>query len=354
MIEKDFARRAKVNVTFDGVDISKPLQRYFKSLTYTDNEEDPDDLEIQLADKDDVWLTEWLGNIEDAAMSVTNMKIDAEIVAENWRSGGGDKVLPCGQFELDTARGKGPPSTIIIMGTALPYSSQARQTKKSRSWEARKLSGIANDIAAANGMKVMYLSASDPYYARTEQVKTSDYKHLSRLCEKAGISLKTTNNTFVLFDQAEYEARPSIFTFKRGGGKYTKWEVYSGETNTKYASCRVSYTDPDTGKSVEGTAYVEDYNAKKENNQRHEVSAKVSSAAEAKALAEKHLRLVNKHQKTVVFTMPGNPDMMAGQPVDLAGWGMWTGKYIIKKAAHAVGDGGYVTRVDLRRVLEGY
>ena len=83
---------------------------------------------------------------------------------------------------------------------------------------------------------------------------------------------------------------------------------------TQYSSCRVSYVDP-TGKCIEGIAKVEDYKADAKNNQQLEITAKVSDKAEAKALAEKLLRKHNRYAKTASFTLPGNPDLVAGVAV---------------------------------------
>ena len=73
----------------------------------------------------------------------------------------------------------------------------------------------------------------------------------------------------------------------------------------------------------------------------------------AQALAKKSLRLHNKLAKTAVFTLPGDVGLVAGVTVELRGWGGWDGKYIITKAVHTVGRGGYTTQISIRKVL-GY
>ena len=253
-----------------------------------------------------------------------------------------------------TSNGNQTINTITIKATALPYSAQIRQTEKSKAWEAYTLSGIANEMAAANGMTCMFLANSDPSYGRVEQYKQSDIAFLSKLCHEAGISLKATNNLIVLFDQEDYEKKSPVLTIVRGSGSYTKHKLNAGTAGTQYASCRVSYTDPGTGKCIEATVKVEDYNDKAKNNQQLEITAKVASVAEAKTKAEKYLRLHNKYAKTATFTLPGNPDIVAGVTAKLTGWGAWDGKYIVEQAAHSVGSSGYTTQVKLRKTLEGY
>ena len=159
-----------------------------------------------------------------APASGAGFKISAVFVRENWTGGGRDKVLDCGQFELDSVDASGPPNTITIKATALPYSVQIRQTEKSKAWEAYTLSGIANEMAAANGMACMFLTTKDPSYSRVEQCKQSDISFLSQLCHEAGISLKATNNLIVLFDQEDYEKKSPVLTIhqaqdERGNGR---------------------------------------------------------------------------------------------------------------------------------------
>ena len=354
MSNKNLARRAAVGISFAGTDITKSIKPYLKAFTYTDNEADEaDDIQIQLHDRDTIWMEKWLNEAIDAA-SAAKLKIDSVIVRENWRGDGKDAVLPCGECELDTVDYSLPPAVITIKGTSLPFSAQIRQTKKNKAWENTTLSAIANELAGANGMTCMYESANDPFYKRVEQVDASDLDFLSRLCHDAGISLKATNSIIVLFDQATYEAKGAVITVRRGDGSYTKCKLTVGAPDAQYSSCRVSYVDPSTGKCIEATAKIEDYNADAKNNQQLEVKARVSSKDEAKALAEKHLRLHNKYTKSATFTMPGNPALVAGITVMLEGWGGWDGKYIITQAKHTVSDSGYTTQIKLRRVLEGY
>jgi phage protein D len=349
MSDKDLARRAVVNVSIGGADITHSLKKCLLSFAYTDNEEDEaDDLQIRIADRDGAWLTGLLSEAREA----TGLSVRASVVSENRHGDGKDGILDCGSFELDGLDADGPPSTITVMATSLPYGAQIRQTKKSKAWEGYSLSGIANEIAAASGMRLMYESASDPKYKRREQTKTSDIKFLSGLCRDAGISLKATGDALVLFDQAAYEAKPAALTLKRTGRGWLKYRLSSGEADTRYASCRVSYAGP--AGLIEGTAQTEDYDATNKNNQRLEVTAKVNNVAEAKELAAKKLRLRNKHEKTAEFTLPGNTDIAAGVTVALEGFGMWSGKYIVSQSKHTVGGSGYTTQVKLRRVLEGY
>ncbi len=299
-------------------------------------------------------------NTEDKAGK--GLKIQASIVRENWIGDGKDERMECGQFELDSVVAEGPPATITIKGTSLPYSSTIRQMQKSKPWENCTLSDIADEIASSNGMTTMLLFSYNPSYSRVEQYRTSDISFLQKLCQDAGYSLKVTNNIIVIFDQEAYESQTPIRTIRHGkAGGYTKYKLQTGK-NSIYTSCHVCYVDPD-GNLIEATAYTRDYDEKKskeakneensekdKKNQCLQIRQKVANTEEAMALAEKKLRLHNKYEFSAVFDFPGDPTLLAGCTVELADWGAFDGIYIIKQAKHSVGS-GYTTRITLRRVL---
>lgn len=283
------------------------------------------------------------------------MKISAVILRENWNSDGKDEMLDCGQFELDSVGASGPPATVTIKATSLPYSSTVRQVQKSKSWENTTLSAIAKKIATDNGMACMFESTADTAYTRVEQYRKSDITFLQQLCHNSGRSLKVTNNIIVIFDQEEYEKKRTVLTLTHGDGKYVKYKLSTGD-NDMYTSCRVSYTTSN-GAVISATAYVEDYNDTKDDNDKTknqclEVRQKVGSKEEAQTLAHKLLRLHNKFEYTANFTLPGNPRLVAGCSVMLKEWGAWSGRYIIKTAKHNISNAGYTTTIDLRKVID--
>ena len=363
-------RRASVRVCIGGADVTERLLRHLISMKCTDNDEDEaDDLELVLQDRGGLWSEEWLTDAVDAAAGVsdsggeTGLEISAAILVHNWRNDGKTEELDCGSYTLDSVEYTGPPAVLTMRATSLTFASQIRQTRKSKAWESYYLSGIAGEMAESVGMSVQFLAERDPYYEREEQYKESDIAFLKRLCHNAGLSLKSYDKTLVLFDQRAYEARePAVTIRKRTEAHsadperdYLSWNFQIGTADTQYTSCRVSYYDPETGATIEGIAWAEDYDAEKDkNDQRLEITAKVSTEGEALALAGKLLRLHNKLCRTVEFVLPGNPALAAGMTIRLAGWGGWDGKYIITQAAHTVDGEGFVTQITARRVIEGY
>lgn len=280
--------------------------------------------------------------------SSKGLLISANILRKNRCGDGKDDLLECGQFELDSVTAEGPPSTVTIKGTSLPYSSTIRQTEKSKSWENYTLSGIVKEIANGNGLAYMFSSSKDPSYRRVEQYRQTDVEFLEKLCHDSGLSLKITNNILVVFEQSMYERKNSIRTIRRNEG-YTKYKLNTAKNDT-YTSCKVSWTNS-SGKCISGTAYVDDYKENNERNQCLRINRCVSSASEAKELAKYYLRLHNKYELTATFTFPGDPALIAGVTVKLDGFGAWNGKYIISQSKHTVSNSGYQTQIILRKVI---
>jgi len=283
-----------------------------------------------------------------AALTRPVLKLEAELRKHSREDGGADAVLLCGEFVPDAATLQGAPSVLTIKASALAYSA-IRWEKHSRAWESYRLRGIAEEIARTNGLGCLYLSASDPEYDRKEQRRSSDIAFLQGLCKDAGIALKVTNNSLVLFDRAEYDKKPAVRTLKQGSGELLSYSFKAGKAGTAYASCRVRCTDPATGRLIEGVAYADDYDAENPQNRQLEITQRVSDIAGALALAAQRLRLANLYARKASVTLPGDPRLLAGLTVDCEGFGYFDGHYAISRAVHTVDSGGYRTQLTLRR-----
>ena len=209
---------------------------------------------------------------------------------------------------------------------------------------------MAEKIGKRSKFKVMYLSNSNPVYKRREQVNMTDIAFLKKMCKKAGISLKVTSKTIVLFDAADYEKKKEVKKIKAGKGNILSYSFSTKTADTAYSSCHVIYTDPDTKQTIEATYTPENANS---DGQTLEVKQKVSSVAEAKELARKSLRAKNKGETTAEFTLVGDVDYVAGITVRVYGYGEFNGKYIVEQATHSI-TGGYKVQIKLRSCLEGY
>lgn len=296
-------------------------------------------------------VTSTVKEAQETAQTGTGPKmVTAVLIQKNWDSTGKDLRLDCGTFEIDSIDVSGPPAKVALKSTSIPYTSTLRIEKKSRAWEKITLKDIGNQIAAESNLKLMYEAVYNPTYKRKEQVQTSDIAFLQKLCKAAGMALKVTTLTIVIYDAAEYDGKPAIKTFRYGSSDILSYKFGTSLTDTAYTSCHVSYTDPETKEVIEYT-YTPDSGTG--TGQTLEVNEKVTSTEEAMELAKKRLREKNTQEYTGSLKVVGDVRLVAGCTVKLKGFQSFDRKYKVTQAKHSL-TGGYTVDLQLKQVLEGY
>jgi phage protein D len=294
-------------------------------------------------------------NSNSGSRDIKGFNIYVIIIQKNWESDGKDRVLVCGEFEIDSTNAKGGDSggsRVTIKGTSLPHKSSTVRTQlKTRAWENIQLSSIAREIAVTNGLTCMYESSFNPVYKRLEQVQWSDIAFLKKLCRNAGISLKVINGIMVLFDCHEFEKKAAVFTIERGKSDVKSYRFGTSMNKTAYARCRVSYTNPSNGETIEYTYTPQDSDSE---GLTLEINEKVNNKNEARNLAMKRLREKNKNEYQAEFTLAEDVRYVAGVTVNMKGWGFFDGKYIISQTIRNISGSGGTLQIKLRRVLEEY
>lgn len=336
------ARRASIEVTYMGVDITKDITPDLLSFKYTDNaSEAADDIDIELKDEKAKWLTDWFPEKGDS--------IKATINTVNWSKEGDSKKLYCGTFIVDEPGYSGPPNKMTIKAIAVPSNTNFTSTKKSRAWENIKLSAIAQNIAASAGLDLFFDVPSDPLYSRKDQSETSDMSFLSDLCKKEGFGFKVTDSKIVIFDEVKYEKQASIITLSRLGGLVNSYDFKTTLTNSAYAGCRVKYRNAKSGATIEYLYTIKDL---EDSDKIYELNQIVTSYAEAVRLAQKKLREVNKKETTAKLNVIGDLRYIGTVCVELTGFGKFNGKYFVDKASHGLPN--YNVDLEMHKVLEGY
>lgn len=291
------------------------------------------------------------GQVATASVAVSKgLKLSAVIAAQNFSSDGKDKILDCGTFELDDISVSGPPTKLTLKGTSLAYSSTVRTQKKSKAWQKISLKEIAAEIASKNNLDLMYISSFNPFYSRKEQIKTSDAVFLTSLAKAAGIVLKITAGAIVLYDGEEFESNATVAKISAKSADIKTYSFDTGLNDTAYSACHVSWTKND-GTTIDYTYTPNDSNG---SGEILEVNEKVETREDARQLAMKRLRQKNKKETTCRFTLVGNTLLVVGVTIDVEGYGLFDGKYIINSAVHNVTGSGYTTQISASKCLEGY
>lgn len=362
--QEHLGRRAWLQVTYNGKDISEALAQYLISASYTDNlSGQVDDISLTLEDKAGLWQSDW--------MPVKGATLDITLCTYNWQGlydGEFDTTL--GTFEVDEIEMTSAPDVVNIKAVAISVGddSTLRSTLRSKTWENISVRKVANDIAWENGMKLFWDCDDNPDIDKLEQNDESDLSVLQKVCDDAGFALKITTDTIIVFDEAKYEqAEPVIEIYHPGtntiadvaeaDGTPTPDRIfhstgYSFKTKIRdvYKKCRIKYTN-DQDKSVIESTFTD---PNKSNGATLEIHQQVTSQAEADRLAKKKLREKNRDECTGSYSLDGCQFLCAGETIEMIGFGVFSGRYIVTQAKHDISGSGYVTSIDVRRCLIGY
>lgn len=331
------SRRVRIELIYEGANISENIAPFLLSFEYTDKSSgECDEIQITLEDKEGFWRDPWFPD--------KGSRISAQIVTVGWNKPDEIKTLPCGSFEIDEIEISDAPMTVNIKAVSAPRSANIRDEQKTRNWEDYKLSGIASDIAGSAEMSLEYLASKDPLYDTRNQVKQSDMAFLMKLCSDTGLALKVTDSKIVIFDEEEFESRDAVATIKRGDDRILSMSLKTKMAGT-YKGAKVSYNDTEADETIE--VYTED-GIVESTTQVRQVNQRVKNRAEAEDLAKSKLHEANKNEVTGSFNLVGELSLVGGSNVEISGYGKFDGVYFINSAKHSYSGSGYTTSIDIR------
>jgi len=346
-------------------DVSADIAKDLLSWSYLDKESgQADEISLQLKDETGKWAGSWRPD------SGENIKMFISTGTVNKR----EIELYCGRFFVDYQRVSGAPRVYELKAVSVPLNMPIRKLSKTRAWETRTLSEIAGRIAEEAEMELFFDSGIDPSFQRIDQSKESDLKFLNRLCEDNGLSMKVTDRKIVIFDQQRYEEKAPVKMFVLGVSDILSYDFEASQTDS-YKAVTIKWRDPK--KKVRGSAAGEQmfdkhgravkktsnpavneytYTDPKadENGQVFELKRRATSIEEAKQLAKAKLRKLNSKGVTGSLNIVGDPTIVAGCVVAIAGFGSFDGNFIVEEASHSGSSGGYTTALRLRKVNVDY
>ena len=335
------SRRTRVKCKYDNVDISQDIARFLKSFSVREVlSGEADSAEITLEDREALWQGDWFPE-RGAIMDIT-------LVISDWEGEGDNRELSLGKFEVDEITNTGPPNEAKIKLISVPNNTDLRGVERTRAWEQANISRIVRDVAEGAAMEHFYDAPEDPVIERAEQSEETDLAFLQKICKDAGLALKVTDKNVVVFDIAKYEAAEPVMTITKGKDNIISFDCRT-TIHEIYRACHVKYKHGKKGELIEYTFT----DSKRTTGRTLEVNEKVASIEEAEKLAKKKLREKNLDEVAVSLHMVGNLALLASNTVTLAGFHVYDGKYLITRSSHEIG-GGYTTKIELRRVIDGY
>ena len=318
----------EVLITYNGQDISKDLRPYLLSFTFTDNAKGKaDDISLTLQDSGGEWLRDWLPAKSDT--------ITASILTPQ-------QSLPCGSFSVDQADYSFPPHTLSIKGVSSDVTRSAVTELKTYVWGNMDIKSIAAEIASRNGL-ALFFDGGGGSVERAEQIEQTDLEFLRQLAGDFGLSVKVQKDKLIVYDTAEYEAKPEALTIEQGDKRLLTCR-FSTKTVKVYRKARLRYHHPVKNEDYDEEAEDDDEEGSERTLEIHE---RAETAGDAKRIATQRLLEANRKEITGSITLTGDTRLAAGVTVMLSGFGMFSGKHFVNKVTHKVDSGGYTTTIEL-------
>lgn len=330
------ARYVEIKIIYEGKNITQDLEPYLINFTYNDNSGDKsDDISLTLQDRDMHWLKEWLPSKGD--------KINATIIVHNWLDENDTQELDCGEYEVDEITYKSPPRTLEIKATSIKVKGSSIREKHNRAWENVKLKSIAQDIAVNNDLELFYDVDEDYYIERREQIETSDMEFIKGLCANYDLSVKVNDNKLIIFSETKYQEKDSVLTLDEDSANLINYS-FSSKSSQVYNKAHVRYHHTVKDETFD----VEEIDDSVEGSERVlEINERAESESEARSIARKKLSEANSREITGSITLMGDIRILAGVNIELTGFGMFDGKYMIESVSHKVTQ-GYSTSINIK------
>jgi uncharacterized protein len=321
-------------LTYSGVNITADVSEMVLAIRYIDRLDGTSgELEIELEDSTKLWQGPWYPAIGD----IVSLQIGYS----------SELLLDCGTFQIDELELDGPPDVMKLRCLAA-YITTAMRTANTVAYENMGIVEIAAQVATKYGLTMVTASsesANDITFARLTQRRQMDLEFLKRLAREHNFDFTVRAGQLIFYEREALEAVPAATLIARSD---TLRFAFRNRARRIYASAEFSYFDPDTKELISQSVPAD---GPSPTSDTLKIVARCENAEQAQVKAEAALHLHNMVLVDASIEGPGNTVLVAGNNVQLSGWGALDGKYLIETAKHHIGRAtGYTTAIAARRI----
>ena len=321
-------------LTYSDVNISADISQMVVAIRYVDRLDGASgELEVELEDSMKLWQGPWYPVLGD----VVSLQIGYS----------GESLLDCGEFQIDELELDGPPDVMRLRCLAA-YITSAMRTANTVAYENMGIVEIAGQIATKYGLALVTESSeseSDVVFARVTQRRQMDLEFLKRLGREHNFDFTVRAGQLVFYERPALESVAAAVVITRAD---TIRFSFRNRARRIYDGAEFSYFDPDTKELITQSVPADETSP---TGDTLKIVARCENAQQAQVKAEAALHLHNMVLVDASIEGPGNPMLVAGSNVQLSGWGVLDGKYLIETAKHQMARAtGYRTSIAARRV----
>jgi uncharacterized protein len=321
-------------LSYSGVNITADVSQMVLAIRYVDRLDGASgELEVELEDSTKQWQGPWYPALGD----VVSLQIGYS----------GETLLDCGEFQIDELELDGPPDVMRLRCLAA-YITPAMRTANTVAYENIGILEIAGQIAAKYGLTMVTAtddSESDLVFDRVTQRRQMDLEFLKRLAREHNFDFTVRAGQLIFYARPVLEAVAAVLTIMRSD--VIRFS-FRNRARRIYDGAAFSYFDPDTKQLITQSVRAD---SPSPTGDTLKIVARCENAQQAQVKAEALLHLHNMVFVDASIEGPGNPVLVAGNNVQLSGWGELDGTYLIETARHHLARAsGYSTSIAARRV----
>ena len=318
--------QADYRITLDGRDLSRLIAPNLISLSLSESRADEADMLALVLD--------------DARGTFAIPKRGASIkLAIGWV---GEPLVDKGAFTVDEVEHGGAPDVITIRARSASMT-KGMHERREKSWHRQTIGAIVRTIATRHGAT----AAVDATLAATridhvDQTQESDMSFLTRLARRydAVMTVKDKRLLFMPIGSGKtVSGKPlDVLAITRASGDQHRYHIAQRDD---YTSVRAHYHS-------NGAAAVGGRRRRKR-QERQGAARDYATEAEARAAAQADYARTQRGQSTLSYTLAlGRPELFPEMPVTVTGFKPEIDEtpWLVKKATHTIGDGGFTTALD--------
>jgi hypothetical protein len=337
-------RHPRWKLKYTGKDWSADISRMVVEITYTEGKAhhthdhqtigaESDEIEVTLEDRDRRWQGPWIPQRGD--------------FVELWMGYDGEKMLDCGDFEVDELELKTDASSgdTFHMKCIAAGIKPSLRTHRSDRYENATLIQVAQKIASRHGMTVLNAPANiNVMWQRLSQRHETDLNFLRNLALAHGYDFTIHGSQLTFYAKAALEQAATVLQIIRTQCKSAEFKT---GTQKIYKSATVSYQNPATKQLITKTATDSSSPTGDDLNIIH----RVETPQQAQLKADSALHDANMWQTTGTINLEGTVLLVAGINIDISGFKAFDGKYHIESSKHRLErSSGYTTEVEIRKL----
>ncbi len=322
-------RRAYVRILYKNKELTRDITQFIAKFEYTERlDGETDDISLSFIDRNENFVYEYFlpsrGDI-----------IVPTLVFEHWYKEDEIHEIVLGEFEVDEFEIENSLGAQIISIKAVPalINSSLSGQKKTKAWENVKLQTIAQDIASAQNVGLIY-HAGEIFLARIDQKSKSDLQFLASLCRQNGLRLKVADNKIIIEESKEQEKRRIITQ-----SDYCSFNVRV-QSQDVYNGVHIKYYDALEEKDFEYRYAPK--NAPKV-GKTLELNERVENLAQAETVAKARLREKNKKAVELTMKIYPNPFIRCGSVLEFSPVAFLGEKFIVSEMNYQL-DGSQLTQ----------